>query len=370
MEERCQFVAATARRFFSSAYNVASEPSVQVTTATAIGGAVTLGAGGGIAGLATGGAIGGAIGFLPAIFTFGLSIPIGVAIGGGIGFGVGIAGGGGAGLLSGGTVGYVAYAKRSKIWRTWEAIRNRLDIAFDHVEDYVLKIIGHRMQRRAQRMNEASATNGRSQAYDERVDATIGVSGVGVAGLDLAKATAAAAASELNVGARRMAGDASAAAIQKTSDIGSEAKRIVTDQHNQVTAATAVGGAVTAGAAGGATGAVAGGTIGAGIGLLMAPFTLGLSIPVGAILGGSTGLVTGAAAGGTAGAVGGGAIGYGAYAKRDEISEAASGLTSSVGAAVTSVKDTAVASGASVRQRVLPRGSSGSASSDAFLIDS
>merc|ERR1719242_1315072 len=56
-------------------------PKVKVTAAAAAGGAVSLGAGGGVVGLAGGGAIGAACGVIPAIFTFGLSIPIGAAIG-------------------------------------------------------------------------------------------------------------------------------------------------------------------------------------------------------------------------------------------------------------------------------------------------
>merc|ERR1740121_2963545 len=60
----------------------ASDQRVQ---ATAVGGAVALGAGGGAAGLVSGGAIGAAIGIVPAFFTFGLSIPVGAAIGSGVG---------------------------------------------------------------------------------------------------------------------------------------------------------------------------------------------------------------------------------------------------------------------------------------------
>jgi len=47
-------------------------------------------------------------------------------------------------------------------------------------------------------------------------------------------------------------------------------------------------------------------------------FTFGLSIPVGAVVGGGAGLVVGTAAGATTGALGGGAAGYGAYQKKDD----------------------------------------------------
>merc|ERR1712113_1199502 len=58
------------------------------------------------------------------------------------------------------------------------------------------------------------------------------------------------------------------------------------------------------------TGAVSGGLVGAALGLVPAVFTFGLSIPVGAALGGGTGLCIGSAVGGTAGFVGGGIAGY------------------------------------------------------------
>merc|ERR1711920_1121279 len=54
---------------------------------------------------------GGAIGFLPAIFTFGLSVPVFAVVGGGAGLCVG----GTTGALGGGAAGYGAYAKRSEI---------------------------------------------------------------------------------------------------------------------------------------------------------------------------------------------------------------------------------------------------------------
>lgn len=62
----------------------------------------------------------------------------------------------------------------------------------------------------------------------------------------------------------------------------------------QVTVASAAGGAVVMGAGGGA--------VGTGFGVVLAPFTLGLSIPLG--------FCVGTAAGGAAGLVTGGAAGY------------------------------------------------------------
>merc|ERR1719436_1939341 len=90
---------------------IASNKTVQVTAASAAGGAVTLGA----TGLATGGALGAAIGLVPALFTFGLSIPIGAAIGGASGLVVGTAVGSTAGALGGGATGYGVYTKKDDI---------------------------------------------------------------------------------------------------------------------------------------------------------------------------------------------------------------------------------------------------------------
>lgn len=92
-----------------------ADPKVQVTAVAAAGGAVSLGAGGGIAGLFSGGAVGAACGIVPAIFTFGLSIPIGATIGAGTGLLVGTTVGGTVGLVGGGATGYGAYTKRKEL---------------------------------------------------------------------------------------------------------------------------------------------------------------------------------------------------------------------------------------------------------------
>mmetsp|Transcript_114078 Transcript_114078/g.368529 ORF Transcript_114078/g.368529 Transcript_114078/m.368529 type:complete len:99 (+) Transcript_114078:254-550(+) len=80
--------------------------------ASAVGGAVTLGAGGGATGLVSGGVLGAAVGVLPAVFTFGLSIPVCAALGSGAGLCMGSAVGGTAGLVGGGAAGYRLYALR------------------------------------------------------------------------------------------------------------------------------------------------------------------------------------------------------------------------------------------------------------------
>merc|ERR1719384_1834751 len=64
---------------------IASDKDVQAAAACAAGGAAVLGTGGAATGLATGGTIGAAMGLVPAIFTFGLSVPVFAAVGGGCG---------------------------------------------------------------------------------------------------------------------------------------------------------------------------------------------------------------------------------------------------------------------------------------------
>merc|ERR1712048_911658 len=73
------------------------------------------GGAGGAVGLTTGAIAGGVVGILPALFTFGLSIPVFAVVGGGAGLCVGTAVGGTAGTVGGGAVGYGVYGKRSEI---------------------------------------------------------------------------------------------------------------------------------------------------------------------------------------------------------------------------------------------------------------
>lgn len=84
----------------------------QATAAGAVTGAAALGASGGATGLASGAAIGTALGSLGALFTFGLSVPIGAAIGGGTGWAIGTTVGAGVGAMGGGAAASKLYARR------------------------------------------------------------------------------------------------------------------------------------------------------------------------------------------------------------------------------------------------------------------
>jgi len=97
------------------AKDAAGNRHVQATAAGAAGGAVVLGTGGATTGFFTGMTVGGLVGLVPAIFTFGLSIPVGAAIGAGTGLAVGSTVGGTAGVVGGGAAGYGVYAKRAEL---------------------------------------------------------------------------------------------------------------------------------------------------------------------------------------------------------------------------------------------------------------
>jgi len=98
----------------ANAKALALNPAAQATSAGAAGGAIAIGAAGGSLGLVAGGVAGAAVGLIPALFTFGLSIPISAAIGSGAGACLGTAAGGATGFVGGGTVGYGAYSAYSQ----------------------------------------------------------------------------------------------------------------------------------------------------------------------------------------------------------------------------------------------------------------
>merc|ERR1719264_1035346 len=105
---------------------VASNPQNQVVAASGLGGAVVVGAGGAGVGLLTGGAAGAAIGLLPALFTFGLSIPFGAMIGGACGTVVGATTGGTIGGAGGSAIGYAAFKKRRDIKRFFSRLNLKI----------------------------------------------------------------------------------------------------------------------------------------------------------------------------------------------------------------------------------------------------
>merc|ERR1711963_1202601 len=92
-----------------------SDRTFQVTAASATGGALACGMGGAAMGVVGGGFVGAAVGLVPALFTFGLSIPVFFVVGGGMGATVGATAGGTVGSVGGGATGYGVYTRRDKI---------------------------------------------------------------------------------------------------------------------------------------------------------------------------------------------------------------------------------------------------------------
>jgi len=102
-------------QFVDASGKLAKDPQAQVAAASAAASGATLGATGGAVGLAAGTLIGGAVGVMPAIFTFGLSIPVFAVAGGATGLCFGTVVGGTTGVVGGGAVGYGVYGKRTEI---------------------------------------------------------------------------------------------------------------------------------------------------------------------------------------------------------------------------------------------------------------
>lgn len=94
----------------------AKEPKLQATAAGAVAGGAMGGVVGGTLGTAAGGVVGAAVGVIPALFTFGLSIPLFVAVGSGVGLCAGTAAGGSVGAIGGGAASYAGYKHRQSLW--------------------------------------------------------------------------------------------------------------------------------------------------------------------------------------------------------------------------------------------------------------
>lgn len=110
--------------------------------------------------------------------------------------------------------------------------------------------------------------------------------------------------------AQSVASDGFSYSSQKVSQLRAGVRDLAADPKARATAVSAAGGAATLGVTGGVAGFVSGGLCGAAAGVVPAFFTFGLSIPIGAALGASTGLCAGTAVGGSTGLICGGAAGY------------------------------------------------------------
>lgn len=264
---------------------IADEEDPEALAAVAVGGsaALCLGSAGAVVGSTVGGAAGTVIGIVPAIFTFGLSIPVGGSVGLVSGLSMGAAVGGTAGFVGGAATGYGVALYRSEI-------RNVVICVSIKVQDLHNTLI-----------------------YQPRVKVKKTAKYIGDKVKDSAEYTDA-----------------------KVRNLGLNVKELACDKRFQITVASAGTGAAVLGTAGAAGGTMIGGATGALIGLVPAVFTFGLSIPIGAVVGGGFGCAAGATAGGTAGFVSGGTAGFagstfGAPAYRSIKNKAMLALSSSGG---------------------------------------
>lgn len=204
---------------------------------------------GALVGATTGGVFGTACGAVPAVFTFGLSLPVGAAVGSASGLAVGVVTGASTGLLCGAATGFGLALYRLEIWNGAVCGATMLSDGYDLL---VLQPV-LRVQGRARRTRDG------------------------------------------------------------VHSLGHRAKGLISNRSFQITAAGAAGGALTFGAAGAVGGTLAGSATGAAFGVPFALFTFGLSIPVCAVVGGGAGLCVGATAGSSGGAAIGGAAGFVGY---------------------------------------------------------
>jgi len=309
----------------------AKEPLVQVTAASAVGGAAVLGTGGAATGLFMGGAAGAAIGIVPALFTFGLSIPVGAVIGGSCGLCLGGAVGGTSGFVGGGTTAYGAYTKRSEIRSLFARVDAKLGAGLGLTLVYLKAA-------KARVTAKATTTTSAMKAYV-------------AASVAMARRKTTSLFTAVRVKAINMAGMTKQKASRVAEVTRTRGMDMARDKTVQVTAASAATGAVVAGTGGAATGLCAGGVVGAAVGVVPAIFTFGLSIPFCAIVGGGCGFVTGTAVGSTAGAVAGGAGGY-SYTQRKAIGSSVDSAVSKMNDAASKVKVMAYGSAEHVQARL------------------
>merc|ERR1719436_862379 len=132
----------------TQAMKLAANPQAQVTAASAVVGAGTLGAAGGGVGLVCGGAIGAAVGVPAALFTFGLSIPVSATVGAVVGGGTGATVGGTSGLFTGGLVGYQAYAHKEGIKDGAANVTKRVKATVSASTEFITTRVGSALGRK------------------------------------------------------------------------------------------------------------------------------------------------------------------------------------------------------------------------------
>lgn len=133
-KEKTGAAAALAKAKAGEMYTMTTSTRAGVSSAMAVlGGTVGTTAGGICGALA-----GGAVGVVPAVFTFGLSIPVGA----GIGLMAGATTGGGAGVVGGGAIGFAGFTYRDEIKRSAEYLRRKSMDSAEQVKKSVKSLVG------------------------------------------------------------------------------------------------------------------------------------------------------------------------------------------------------------------------------------
>jgi len=293
---------------------IVRDPQFQTCTIATAGGAITVGTAGGAFGLASGVVVGSAAGVVPALFTFGLSIPVGGAMGGAGGLCAGTLVGG----ASGGVGGFTIYKYRVELKDGLMVVKVKAQDTLTSTKEKTVAVLNLTRTKIDEQVCKIQ-TSVREAADRAKKTSIVYV--------DLAKAKS------------------------------SEAFKFATTTKAGVTSSAAVAGAVVTGAGGACVGTVAG----AAVGIVPAIFTFGLSIPVFAVIGGCVGTTVG----GTAGAVGGGAVGYGGFTHRKAISECAQSSWSKVSTRAVDIKAKTFSYAADAKKSIM--GSTGGSDHEAEL---
>eukprot|EP00747_Dinoflagellata_sp_TGD_P145416 gnl/TRDRNA2_/TRDRNA2_176586_c0_seq3.p1 gnl/TRDRNA2_/TRDRNA2_176586_c0~~gnl/TRDRNA2_/TRDRNA2_176586_c0_seq3.p1 ORF type:complete len:574 (+),score=134.02 gnl/TRDRNA2_/TRDRNA2_176586_c0_seq3:170-1891(+) len=271
---------------------IMKEPKFQTIVVSAAGGSIILGTAGGAFGLTSGMFVGGVVGVVPALLTFGLSIPAGAALGGGTGLSVGTVVGTGVGAASGGITGCIVYKYRAQITNGYLTVKTKALCTAEGASPRTVD--GVKLMKTSTHSVITSASSSVIAKYESVRESAIWGTHLIMMKAENFKSNIA----------------------MQTGKLRSDTHEIITAPKFKAIAGSAAGGAVVGGTTGGATGTVAGGAMGAAVGVIPALFTVGLSIPVGAAIGGGIGLFAGTATGGSVGAVCGGAVGYNRYKKK------------------------------------------------------
>lgn len=121
----------------------AAAKGLHLATGTQASATSTCAGAGLVAGSTVGGTVGtvagAAVGVVPAIFTFGLSIPVGAAIG----LCLGASCGGGAGALGGGAIGYTGFAHREQIAQGVQAVRSKINASAETIKAKAFDTASH-----------------------------------------------------------------------------------------------------------------------------------------------------------------------------------------------------------------------------------